>query len=472
MGAIVAGLRAYSKHYDAMQAEQQARKAACPEPERLAPVPLGIPCPLDTAREFLSQILWMPGPALDALVLIAAASHVLDAWQTVCRVLASSDQPQSGKTTLLDGLRMLANAPWDGTGATSYALRARFNEPEPPFILLDEISDVFGQSGRRGAGNPIGLLARHGYRRTAHISMAVDRTAEDVPAFAFMAFGGLKTAIPADIRTRAIVFKMQPCPPSVRLPAASTDPEVEALARTYQANLHNYVRGVLGPKIRDIQRRFNPPHPAFRDRKDQVFRALYVTALAADEAEYERYLQTCELAKATGSPEPDEPALDWGDRALAAFKALMLDASDLPALLPAQAMLRDAAEYARSLPGGMRFAFAADIKDWLLDACPEPLWQSLTERRIEHIMAEALGESQVITATREDGSKRRARGFPVAAITGAWDALELSLYPPAPAAQERHYGLFDDLPDDHGSDGTDSETQVPSDDRELAGVPS
>jgi hypothetical protein len=463
MGIAVTAARAWSSHYDSVQAERQAQKAACPEPERLPPVPLGIPCPLDTAQEFASQILWMPGPALDALTLVAAASHVLDAWQTVPRILASSDGPQSGKTTLLDVLRMLANAAWDGTGATSYALRARFNEPESPFVIIDEISDVFGQSGRRGAGNPIGLLARHGYRRTAKISMAVDRTAEDVPAFAFMAFGGLKTAIPADIRTRAIVFKMQPCPASVRLPAASTDPEVEALARTYRANLHAYVRGVLLPKIRDIQRRFNPPHPAFRDRKDQVFRALYVTALAADEAEYERYLQTCELAKANGMPEPAEPALDWGDRALAAFKALMLDASDLPALLPAQAMLRDAAGYARQLPGGERFAFAADIKDWLLDSCPEPLWQSLTERRIEHIMAEALGESQVITAARDDGSRRRARGFPVAAITGAWDALEMSLYPPAPAAAGRHYGLFDDLPDDHG---TDSETQ------ELAGMSS
>jgi hypothetical protein len=428
-----------------------------PEPERLAPVPLGMPCPLDTAREFASQILWMPGPALDALVLIAAASHVLDAWQTVPRILASSDGPQSGKTTMLDVLRMLANAAWDGTGATSYAMRARFNEPEPPFVIIDEISDVFGQSGRRGSGNPIGLLARHGYRRTAKISMAVDRMAEDVPAFAFMAFGGLRTAIPADIRTRAIVFRMQPCPPSVRLPAASTDPEVEALAVTYRASLHAYVRGVLLPRIRDIQRRFTPPHPAFRDRKDQVFRALYVTALAADEAEYERYLATCELARDSGKPEPDEPALDWGDRALAAFKTLMLDASDLPALLPSQAMLRDAAEYVRQLPEGTRFAFAADIKDWLLDSCPEPLWQSLTERRIEHIMAEALGESQVVTMTREDGGKRRARGFAVAAITAAWDALELSLYPPAPAAEERRYGLFDDLPDDdHGSNSTDT----------------
>lgn len=457
MGVMYAAVRAAGKAAGNGETARAQYQAACPEPERLAPVPLGIPCPLDTAREFASQILWMPGQALDALVLIAAASHVLDAWQTVPRILASSDTPQAGKTTLLDVLRMLANAPWDGTGATSYALRARFNEPEPPFILLDEISDVFGQSGRRGAGNPIGLLARHGYRRTAKISMAVDRTAEDVPAFAFMAFGGLKTAIPADIRTRAIVFRMQPVPPSVRLPAASTDPEVEALAKTYQASLHAYVRGVLLPKIRDIQRRFNPPHPAFRDRKDQVFRALYVTALAADEAEYERYLQTVELAKANEMPEPGEPALDWGDRALAAFKALMLDASDLPALLPAQAMLRDAAEYVRSLPEGTRFAFAADIKDWLLEGCPEPLWQSLTERRIEHIMAEALGESQVITATRDDGSKRRARGFPVAAITAAWDALEMSLYPPAPTIKERHYGLFDDLPDD--DHGTDSETE-------------
>lgn len=454
MGVMRTAGRAWSNHYDDTQAAKAAWCAAHPEAERLPPVPLGIPCPLDTAREFASQILWMPGPALDALTLVAAASHVLDAWQTVPRVLFSSDGPQSGKTTALDTLRMLANAAWDGTGATSYAMRARFNEPEVPFVIIDEISDVFGQSGRRGAGNPVGLLARHGYRRTAHISMAVDRTAEDVPAFAFMAFGGLKTAIPADIRTRAIVFRMQPCPSSVRLPAESTDPEVEALGATYRASLHAYVRGVLLPKIKDIQRRFTPPHPAFRDRKDQVFRALYVTALAADEAEYERYLQTCDLAKARGMAEPDEPALDWGGRALDAFKALMLDASDLPALLPAQAMLRDAAEYARSLPAGTRFAFAADIRDWLRDSSAEPLWDSLTDRRIEHIMAEALGESQVITDTRDDGTKRRARGFAVASVAAAWESLEMSLYPPAPEVRERVFGLFDDLPDDHGTDSS------------------
>lgn len=382
---------------------------------------------LDSNREFAGEILYAPNTHLDALTLAIAASHTLKTFQTVPRLLFTSPAGQSGKSTALDVIRLLGQAPWLSTGATSYALRSRFNEPDPPFIIADEISTIFGASGLRGGSNPIGLIARDGYRRTATLSLSADRTAVDISTFCFLAMAGLKTAVPADIRTRCIVFPMTPVPRSIRLPRASTDPDTEQEAINYRLSLHNYV-GMLTPLIREIQRSFVPPHPLFRDRKDQIWRPLMLVAMASDAYEAQR-------REELGLPPRQSPG--WTQRCLSAFKALALDASDLPALLPSQMMLRDVAAIFRET--GEEKMFAKEILALLRDS-GEEMWDTLTSRRMENLMTEALGPSDTFTV-----NGRRARGFRAAPVLRSWENLEAMLLPPALEVVDEGPSLFDDL---------------------------
>ena len=126
---------------------------------------------------------------LDALTLLCAVTHTVESFSTVPRALATSPEKESGKSTLLDIAIMLSNNGWEAD-PTSYALRAKFNEPERPTLVIDEISDIFGQSGLRGQSNPVGKILRKGYRQTATLSMAVDRAQPTCPATASPSWPG------------------------------------------------------------------------------------------------------------------------------------------------------------------------------------------------------------------------------------------------------------------------------------------
>ena len=171
-----------------------------PEPPPLPPGVTGAAV-LDDARDFAASILYATDEMLDALTLACAVSHTLDSFSTVPELLFTSLEKESGKTTGEDIVQMLANNGWTAD-PTSYALRAKFNEPEKPTLIIDEVSDIFGRSGLRGGGNQLGKILRICYRRTASLSMAVDRVAEEVSCYTMAVMAGLKTAVPDDIRSR------------------------------------------------------------------------------------------------------------------------------------------------------------------------------------------------------------------------------------------------------------------------------
>lgn len=396
---------------------------------------------LDDSRQFAGEILWMPHYMLDMLTLIIGASHVVDEWYTVPRVLFTSPEGQSGKTTGLDVVHLLGNNTWDATGATSFSIRSRFNERVRPFPVIDEISMIFGTSGLSGNSNELAKIIRTGYRRKAVISMSVDRSSVDVSIFCFMAFAGLRAAVPGDIYTRCIPFTMKPKPAGVHMPRNSVDPDTEAEAEAYRMNLHAYM-AALRPYIKRAQRRFRAPHPKFTDRKDQIYRCVYLTALASDQYEDDKWKAACLYAQENSLPAPEKPHMSWAQKALTAFKAQALDASDLPSLLPHQKLLRDVAGYFRET--GEEFAFADVLKDALRANADDEIWDVLTDRKIERLFGQALGESS-IRMRPETG--RRARGYYAAPVLKAWDRLEASLTGTV-AEEEEEPSLFDDLDDD------------------------
>jgi hypothetical protein len=456
---------------DCPAARMRQARARAPSPAQAQEAPVTIPYgtrPLDEARAFAAQVLWVPaGHMLDALTLAIAASHLLDAWNAAPRLLATSPAAQAGKTTLLNVIRLLAPSPWPATSATSWALRSKFGDRERPFVLVDEVSDIFGPSGRAGQHNPVATVARDCYLRNATVSISVSRTAEDIPAFCFMAMAGRRNAVPEDIYSRCIEFRMRPLPEAVTLQLDALDPDTEAMAGDVRTLLHAYMRAVLAPEIRVIQRRFLPPHPRFRDRLRQIWTPLYVTALAADTVERQRYEAECERCARCGEPPPEPPPCSWAQRALTAFKAMALDASDLPVLTSAQKALRDVAGYIRSLGTGPRYAYAPDARDWLRDQSGEELWSRLTDKQLARTMIAGLGP--VTVRARPDDPARKAKCWRADDVLAAWDALERALAPAPPAAADEE-SIFDDEIA-AGGGATDEDDPLPAGSPLPAGTP-
>jgi len=425
-----AGIRAAARHDN--NAPQQTAPA---KPAKPAPLPPGITgaMVLNDARKFAGEILYASDEMLDALTLAIAVTHTVDSFSTVPRLLFSSPEKESGKTTALDIVVMLASNGWMAN-PTSYALRAKFNEPERPTLVIDEISEVFGQSGLRGRSNPLGRILREGYRLSATLSMAVDRVAEDVSCFTVAAFAGLKTAVPDDIRSRSIVFPMKPLPDNISLPRDSQDSDTQEYGKVFNEQLHQWA-GNAAAEIKHTFRNMRRPHPKFRARRAQIWGPLYAIALEAGE--------------------------DWPARCMRAFKALALDASDMPVLSPAQMVLRDAASCFRE--AGAERLFGAAIKNYLLGLPDIELYGKLTDRALNRLIAEGLGPSESM-----DIGPQRARGFHAGPVLAAWDELEVMLYPraddePDPDDEETMFDV-EDIPEpepditevtditDHGTD--------------------
>lgn len=342
--------------------------------------------PLNDAREFAASVLYAPPAHLDALTLACAVTHVTDAFDTVPRVLFTSANPQSGKSTALDVFAMLSHNSWRATGATSFALRAKFNASERPTLLLDEISKVFGASGRNGNGSEIARIACDGYRRTATLPMSNGRMSEDVSAFCVMALAGLGNAAPEDVRQRSVVFPMQSKPAGITL-RSSVGRDVEIVGKYIATDLRAWTRANVDAIARTY---VNLPrtHVKLTDRRRQVWGSLFAIAEIAGD--------------------------DWPARCLAAFKELALDAPGRPtdrrALILTDACSLIEAEKLTFLSARALLAHVAGLSDEIYRLSDVALFREFTA---------ALGETSV---TKVDGQP--TRGWVAADVTLALKALQ------------------------------------------------
>lgn len=387
--------------------------------------------PLDDAARFADRIIYAKQEQKDAAVLYYAATHIVSGLNTMGRLLITSPEPNSGKTTLMDMGVMMCQNPWM-SDPTKWALQGKFKEPERPTVFMDEISFVFGLNGQRGRSNPIYKPAVEGYRKTATFSGQVDGAPQDFSSYCACVMAGGKTAVPPDLRTRCIVISLRPCPDSIEL-EDSLDDGVAADGARIGEQMHAWAQMFIDDASM-IAREARKLHPKLRGRKLQVWGPLYVGAKMAGP--------------------------DWVRRFLNAFCALALDASEKPVLSAEEQVLNDAGAYlsARETNKELeRYLLSAELLR-VLRRYDEKIYTSKSDAQMARLMTAALGPASTLTM---QPSRKTAKGWHARSVLADYQRLMDSLVPEVEEEQEDEFADFFDIDDDEQTTET-TETTVRS----------
>lgn len=360
------------------------------------------------ARSFISSLVYARDEYLDTLTMMLLLSHARDAVTTVPHLLATSNTPASGKTTVArDVPLLLAFNPWKvGKLTTEPALRNKYLERIRPNPVADDIGKIFGDGGTNGRTSMIYALLIDCYREDGTVSVSRNGSTQELPSYGMAFMNGLKNAVPNDLFTRSIWFQMEEAPTGLELRDA-LDSSVRAYAKNLRDAMHSWA-GSRAPLFTEFMRggvRF--VHPALEKRKRQIWGPVFAVAHAAGG--------------------------DWPRRIFDAFVSIALDASERPVPLPEQRCLLDTADLL--LRHGYDRLFAADLLA-MLRALPQGHYYREADdvHLLRSLFPEALGASKVITATAmtgpNEGQRGRAKGWDAAPVLEAAADLRDMLFPP------------------------------------------
>lgn len=369
--------------------------------------------PLSGAARFLSRIVYAPPEEKDACILYFAATHGVAGLNTIGRLLVTSPDHGAGKTTVLDAAAMMCQNPWMAD-PTKWALQSKFMEPDQPTPLMDEISQVFGPNGTRGRGNPLYKPLVEGYRKTATMSVSIDRTATDISSFCACVMAGKGPSVaPEDLRSRCVIIRMRPAPSTVEL-EDSLDAGVEADGKRIGEQMHSWV-SLVADDLADMARTTKKKHPALRGRKLQVWGSLFAMA--------------------------DLAGGDWPKRCMAAFMKLALAKSERPVLSAEEQVLWDAGHYLNdSETPPSPYLTSAELLKYLR-SLDEAIYTTKTDSQVARLMSAGLGRAGVLTLP----DRKTVRGWHAQAILALYDEL-VALVQPEP--QEEEPDEFDDFFDE------------------------
>jgi hypothetical protein len=303
---------------------------------------------------------------------------------TTPRALWVGEKPQSGKTNGMMVTAALCYSPEDTEGtwpSVMSGLAGYSSEGKPcPTLYFDEIGTVFGPGGTRGASHPLGKVLRKGYKRNGKMAWSVDRSKVEFSIFSTFLMTGLKTAVPYDIRSRCIVFQMQPGVPELYFDARDGEAQAESYADVLAAWVKSYraeIRAFRGRRLGIAK---------LTARRLEIWEAMFAVAACAGQ--------------------------DWLDRCYTAFCELALDESDQPKLTPRQQIARDLAAVATA--EGSEFIGGLVLADELarLDS---PLYAGHSVLGVAKLIGEALpfGSQQV----------SRVRGYWTADLVELWEQI-------------------------------------------------
>lgn len=358
---------------------------------------------LNAVRGFIETIMWAPDEYLDAATLMNTVSHVLDSFDTVPYMLVTSKDPKVGKSTLSKNIPLLlADRTWRvSRNTTTPALRDKWLERERPYvILLDDAGKIFGEAGTSGKTSPVYQLCIDGYERNATVSVSRNGLARDMPAFVQVFMNGLSNAVPDDLATRAVHFRLEPKPPEIvkkNALAAGTQAE----AKVIKAELHKWATRNARRMENFMRGGVLRVHPLLTDRLLQIWGPLFAVADAAQG--------------------------DWPQRCLDAFLLMALDESgDKPPVLAEDQCLLDTAKVIRKF-GAAKIFTAELIRE--LRLLPEGRFYKETddEYLAGDLLPRALGPALYLKGAALDGRPVTGKGRLAAPILKAADDLRAEL---------------------------------------------
>jgi Protein of unknown function (DUF3631) len=366
---------------------------------------------MDEVSNFIRYLMWMPDEYADAMSLILAVSHARDAFTSVPLALVTSDKPKTGKTTL--GVKvplMLAERAFKVNKATTEpAMMMSFTDSEgTPNWVVDDSGQLFGRAGRSGMQSKAYGIMIDAYTDLATVKMSVNAVSTDYPAYMVCFINGLNNAVPSDLRTRCVEFRLRMKPPEIRMPNASS-PAVRNEAEDLKEALHGWARA----SVRQMREYMNDGvlhvHRLLTDRLMEIWGPMFAVADAAGG--------------------------DWPQRCMEAFLLMGLDSAERPAVFGYQQALLDTAKVVAAAKTPPTVIFTAELVP-ALRALPEGdrYRDADNDYLVKNLLLRALGKAENRTGRSMAGQKVQGLGWSSAPVLEAAAALRDQLYPvPEPA---------------------------------------
>lgn len=375
---------------------------ASPPKDQVTRADREMPPPLSEIARFIARFIVAPQTYIDAMVLIAAQTHCLDELVTTLRALFTAEVPQAGKTEAMLLLASLCENPMDADGSSygsnnalvsGLLANAMAGITHAPTLYYDDIGKIFGDGGTRGRSNALYKILVKGYKKRATSSTSIDRARQEYSTYSTFLMTGLKTAIPNDVYTRCIVFRMEPGTPRDYFDVRTAEP----MAEKYASLLHRWVRA-HAEEIGAFRAR--GLHPKLNRRLLEIWEGMFAVAAAAGQ--------------------------EWLNRCMAAFTELALDDGEIP-LSPEQSVIRDCAEVIirAKLPmhqGDPVIPTSLLVEE--LKRLGEEMYDGRTDHSLGILIADALAGCGVRPGLRRvTGAKDPVRCYLADAVTSAWEAI-------------------------------------------------
>jgi hypothetical protein len=164
---------------------------------------------LDMVLAFLTRYVSMTLHQARVVALWVAHTYAFDAADTTPYLSVNSAEKQSGKTRLLECLRLLVFCAWF-TGRVTAAVLTRKTDKEHSTLLLDESDAAF--KGEKEYAEALRGILNTGYRRGGAASLCVGKGAEmgykDFSTFCPKAIAGIGR-LPDTVQDRAVPIKLK-----------------------------------------------------------------------------------------------------------------------------------------------------------------------------------------------------------------------------------------------------------------------
>jgi hypothetical protein len=251
---------------------------------------------LDQTRSFVERFVKASDSHLDVITLWAAHTHAVDVNQkllfdTTPRLALLSDEPGSGKTRVLDLLKLLGRNAEISTDVTAASLFHATSEAHET-VLLDEIDVLFGRGEAKAT---VRSIINSGYKRNGTVPRATKR----FNVFAPLALAGLGNVFTTaeslrPTRSRCIIVRM------VKKPGAEPlrSREHDRIGARIREDLNTWV----GVRLGEITSAWPELPNGIEDRLAEVWEPLFMVAQAAGGSWPARVASAClELSFGAGT---------------------------------------------------------------------------------------------------------------------------------------------------------------------------